>query len=262
MRSCYDAAMLEVDEPVPYEVVRSTGRSPFLLTCDHAGNRIPRALGTLGLSEHELGRHIAWDIGAAAVARMLAVELDAVLILQPYSRLVIDCNRPLDAPSSIVTLSERTVIPGNQELLPGEAEDRARSIFQPYHGRIVEELARRERVGQRTVLITVHRFTPVYMENARAWHAGVLYQRDARLARPLLAALRAEPGLAVGDNQPYAVSDQTDYAIVEYGERRGLLHVELEIRQDLISALPGQQEWAARLARLLPGALAQAQRGA
>lgn len=246
--------MLEPDEPAPFEVVRGSASSPFLLTCDHAGRRIPRALGTLGLADEELSRHIAWDIGAARVARKLAAALDAFLILQPYSRLVIDCNRPLDAPSSIVTLSERTVIPGNRAVTREQAEQRARAIFHPYHARTVEELDRRARVGQPTVLLTVHSFTPVFMDASRSWHAGVLYQRDPRLARALLALLRAEPGLEVGDNQPYAVSDQTDYAIVEYGERRGLLHVELEIRQDLIADEEGQTAWAERLARVLPAA--------
>jgi predicted N-formylglutamate amidohydrolase len=253
--------MLEADEPDAVEVVASGASSPFLLTCDHAGRRIPRALGTLGLSAAELDTHIAWDIGAAGLSRKLAAALDAFLILQRYSRLVIDCNRPLDAPSSIATVSERTEVPGNRALSPADAELRARSIFHPYHQRIVAELERRARAAQPTVLVTMHSFTPVFMDDARAWHAGVLYQRDARLARPLLALLGAEPGLLVGDNQPYAVSDATDYAIVEYGERRALLHVEIEVRQDLIADESGQTEWAERLGRVLPEALDAAERG-
>ena len=250
--------MLKPDEPAPFEVVGEHARSPFFLTCDHAGRRIPRALGSLGLSPAELATHVAWDIGAAGLARKLAAELDAFLILQTYSRLVIDCNRPLVAPSSIVALSERTAVPGNRSLSREDAELRARSIFQPYHARTALELERRALAGQPTVLVTVHSFTPVFMDAARSWHAGVLYQRDARLAHALLPLLRAEPGLRVGDNEPYAVSDETDYAIVEYGERRGLLHVELEVRQDLIADDAGQAQWAARFARLLPAALAAA----
>ena len=250
--------MLEVDEPSPVDVAVPGGRSPFLLTCDHAGNRIPHALGSLGLTDAELATHIAWDIGAEGVARKLAELLDAVLIAQRYSRLVIDCNRPLDAPSSIVTASERTAVPGNRDLNADNKAERARAIFEPYHARIVAELERRERSGQPTVLITVHSFTPVFLDNPRAWHAGVLYQRDPRLAHALLPLLRAEPGLRVGDNEPYHVSDETDYAVVVYGERRGLLHVELEMRQDLISEDGGQTLWAERLARLLPAALESA----
>jgi predicted N-formylglutamate amidohydrolase len=251
--------MLAPDEPAPFEVVAGDERSPFVLLCDHAGQRIPRALGNLGLSAAELGRHIAWDIGAAGLARKLAAALDAWLILQTYSRLVIDCNRPLDSPSSIMSISEHTRVPGNQVVSAAEVERRARSIFHPYHDRVVAELDRRARAGQPSVIVTVHSFTPVYMQQGRGWHAGVLYQRDARLGRSLLTLLRAEPGLLVGDNQPYAVSDLTDYAIVEYGERGGRLHVEIEVRQDLIAEEPGQTEWAARLARLLPLAYAVAE---
>jgi predicted N-formylglutamate amidohydrolase len=251
--------MLEADEPDAVEVFAGGASSPFLFTCDHAGQRIPRALGTLGLPAAELDRHIAWDIGAAALSRKLAAALDAFLVLQPYSRLVIDCNRPLHAPSSIAMRSERTDVPGNLGLSAEQAEQRARSIFHPYHARIVAELERRAAAGQPTVLVTMHSFTPVFMHAARAWHAGVLYQRDRRLAQPLLALLRAEPGLIVGDNEPYAVSDDTDYAIVEYGERLGLLHVEIEVRQDLIAEEAGQQEWAERLGRVLPAALEAAE---
>ncbi|MFI5309115.1 MAG: N-formylglutamate amidohydrolase [Polyangiales bacterium] len=250
--------MLQPDEPAPFEVVAGGSRSPFVLLCDHAGRRIPRVLGDLGLSPAELDTHVAWDIGAAGLARKLAASLDACAILQTYSRLVIDCNRPLDSPSSIVSLSERTHVPGNRMLSRADAEERARSVFQPYHARIVAELERRARARQPSVVVTVHSFTPVYMNQGRAWHAGVLYQRDARLAGPLLALLRTEPDLVVGDNQPYAVSDQTDYAVVEYGERGGRLHVEIEVRQDLIADDAGQAEWAARLARILPLAYAEA----
>ena len=250
--------MLAPDEPPPFEVLAAGSRSPFVLLCDHAGNRIPRALADLGLSKADRERHIAWDIGAAGLAKKLAAALDAWLILQTYSRLVIDCNRPLDAKSSIVEVSERTPVPGNRALAEGEAERRARCIFAPYHARIVEELERRARAGQASAIVTVHSFTPIYMDASRAWHAGVLYQRDARLARPLLRLLREEAGLVVGDNQPYAVSDATDYAVVEYGERSGRLHVELEVRQDLIAGDAGQAEWAERFARVLPFAYEEA----
>src|SRR6478735_11402117 len=136
--------LLERDEPSAFEVIEDVRKSPFLLTCDHAGRRLPRALGTLGLPESELSRHIAWDLGAAQVTRLLARELGAFAILQTYSRLVIDCNRPLDAASSIAELSEATVIPGNQGLAEGEAERRAAAIFRPYHARIERELSRRK----------------------------------------------------------------------------------------------------------------------
>jgi predicted N-formylglutamate amidohydrolase len=239
------------DEPPPFEVVDGRRSSPYVIQCDHASNRIPRALGTLGLPEHELERHIAWDIGVAAVAPHLARALDAWLILQNYSRLVIDCNRPLEHRDSIAASSEDTVIPGNRDVSPLDAKLRAATIFDPYHARIIQELDERAATRTPTILIFLHSFTPTFRGVSRPWHAGVLYDRDRRLAVPLLEALRREPGLVVGENQPYAASALTDYGIVEHGVRRGLLHVELEIRQDLIEHTPGQLEWAERLARLL-----------
>jgi predicted N-formylglutamate amidohydrolase len=194
---------------------------------------------------------VAWDIGAAGVAERLGRLLGAFVILQTYSRLVIDCNRPLDAQSSIATKSEHTVVPGNQGITRTEAELRAEAIFRPYHRRIALELERLQREGRATVFVAVHSFTPRFLGVERAWHAGVLYGKDARLGRVVLELLRQESELIVGDNEPYAVSELTDYGIVQHAERRGLLCVELEIRQDLIGDAEGQASWAERLARVL-----------
>lgn len=248
------SALLAEDEPPPFSLECELGRSRFLLICDHAGRRIPRSLGTLGLPEPDLQRHIAWDIGAALLTRELARRLDATAVLQTYSRLVIDCNRPLGSLQSIVSLSEQTMIPGNTGLLPASIEAREREIFWPYHDRILREITGRARDGRETVLISMHSFTPVFHGVTRPWHTGMLYQRDARLAAALIAELRREAGLVVGDNQPYAASDQTDYAIPAYGERLGLVHVGIEVRQDLISHSEGVREWSERLARALPAA--------
>jgi predicted N-formylglutamate amidohydrolase len=239
--------LLAADEPPPFTIERERGRSPFVLICDHAGRRIPRRLGTLGLAEDELQRHIAWDIGARGTAARMADLLDAVLIAQTYSRLVIDCNRPPGAPTSITPRSERTDIPGNQDLSPEDAAARADEIFAPYHARITAELDRRRALAEPTVLVSMHSFTPVFHDVARPWHVGMLYNRDARLAHVLLALIRAEGEWVAGDNEPYSVSDGTDYAIPVHGERRGLPHVEIEVRQDLIADEAGQREWAARL---------------
>jgi predicted N-formylglutamate amidohydrolase len=249
-----DACLTERDPP-PFSVVRVDGASPYFLTCDHAGRRLPLKLGSLGLSAAELDGHVAWDIGTAGLAQRLAKALDAFLILQTYSRLVIDCNRPPRSPGSIVTLSEHTAVPGNRMVSDAEAESRAREIFHPYHDRIRRELDARLHRKQPTLLVALHSFTPVFDGAARPWHAGVLYGRDARLGHVVLDLLRAEAGLTIGDNQPYDVSDETDYAIPVHGERRGIPHVELEIRQDLIADDAGQATWAARLARLLTLAL-------
>jgi predicted N-formylglutamate amidohydrolase len=240
--------LLASDEPPAFALEGEHGASPFLLICDHASRRIPRALGDLGVSEADLQRHVAWDIGASAVAARLAATLDALAIMQNYSRLVIDCNRPLDAPGSIVKRSEATDIPGNTNIDAAAAATRAREIFLPYHARIAAELDRRADEGRPTILISVHSFTPVYHAVARPWQIGMLYGRDARVAHRLLTLIRAEGRWNVGDNEPYAVTATTDYAIPVHCETRGIAHVGLEIRQDLIAEADGQAEWAARIA--------------
>lgn len=249
--------LLGADDPPPFTLERPDARSPYLLVSDHAGGALPAALGDLGVSEVERRRHIGWDIGVAELGRRLSARLDAWLILQSYSRLVIDCNRAPGSPQSILTRSERTNIPGNEGISAPDAAARATEIFQPYHDRIAAELDARAAVGRASVLVLLHSFTPVYMDSARPWHAGVLYDRDARLGRELLALLRAEAGLEVGDNQPYAASAATDYTLTTHGERRGLPYVELEVRQDLIADAAGQDAWAERLARLLPRACSE-----
>jgi predicted N-formylglutamate amidohydrolase len=247
--------LLRDDEPAPFQAENVEGDSPFVIICDHAGRLLPRVLGTLGLSEEALGSHIAWDLGALGVARRLSGSLGACLVWQRYSRLVIDCNRPLTSPDSIVRFSERTSIPGNQAVSVVAAASRAREVFHPYHEEIRRILDERGRRGRPTVLVSLHSFTPVFLGEARPWHVGVLHDRDRRVAEALLHALRAEGDLMVGDNEPYAAGDATDYSIVQHGERRGLPHVELELRQDLITDETGQDHWGRRLARLLPSSL-------
>lgn len=243
--------LLAADEPPPVIERHADGASPFLLTCDHYGRAIPRALGDLGLPAGERERHIAWDIGIAGVAERVSQALDAHMIAQRYSRLVIDCNRPFASPSSVPRISEATRIPGNEHLGPDAIAARRRDIFAPYHDRIAQVLDQRIRDTRPTVLVALHSFTPVYAGVARPWHIGTLYQRDTRLPPLLLKALRAEPGLVVGDNQPYAVSDATDYTIPVHGEARGLVNSGIEIRQDQIADDAGQQAWADRLSRIL-----------
>lgn len=246
------ATLLGAGDPAPFSVHRAHGDSPFVLIADHAGQRIPTRLGDLGLAQAELDRHIGWDIGIAGLAERLSEKLDAFAILQTYSRLVIDCNRPLGAPGSIVVVSDGTAVPGNEDLDDDARTARALEIFAPYHARITQELDRRSEASPAPVLVSLHSFTPVFAGFVRPWHTGVLYHRDTRLAHALRDALRAEAGLVVGDNEPYAVSDTSDFAVPVHGEQRGLLHVELEIRQDLIANAAGQEEWAERLARILP----------
>lgn len=252
MDSLSATTLLAPDEPAAVTVVRPGGTSPALLVCEHAGRRLPRRLGDLGLPASELKRHIAWDIGAGAVAALLSEALDATAVVQTYSRLVIDCNRSPDVPTSIVEISETTHIPGNVDLSPAEREARVNEIFRPFHDQLAALIDERVAAGRPLVLVTVHSFTPVFKSVVRPWHIGVLSNRDRRFADIMLRLLRAEEGLAVGDNQPYFVSDLTDYTVPVHGEKRGLVHVELELRQDLIGDEAGQHAWAARLARLLP----------
>jgi len=242
--------LLEGEDVPPVLEDNAEGSSPFLLTCDHYGRTIPRILGDLGLPASEFTRHIAWDPGIAGVADALSKRLDAHLIAQRYSRLVIDCNRPPGAASSIPRISEATVIPGNEGLSPNATEVRRRGIFDPYHRRIAEVIDRRLRNGIPTVLVSLHSFTPVYAGIARPWHIGTLYHRDTKLPPLLLKLLRDEPDLVVGDNEPYAVSDETDYTIPVHGEARGLMNTGIEIRQDLIADQAGERLWAGRLARI------------
>ena len=247
------AGLLGADEAAPAEVLRPEGKSRFLLTADHAGRAIPRALGDLGVSAAEMERHIAWDIGIAGVTRRLSAALDAPAVLQTYSRLVIDCNRQPGVASACPQVSEATEIPGNKGLdAPAKAARRA-AIFEPYHAAI-EAL-----IGARPgcIYVAMHSFTPVYMAQARPMHVAVLYNRNPRLSLALAALLRAEAGLVVGENAPYRLTDESDYGVPVHAETRGLDYLELEIRQDLIQTDVGQAEWAARLARLLPLAAAR-----
>ena len=244
--------ILASDESDPVIVSNADGASPFFIACDHAGRVVPRSLGTLGLPRYDYDRHIAYDIGAWPVSLLLAEALDAPAIGQLYSRLVIDCNRAPGVPTSIVEVSELTPVPGNVGLSAADRDARAREIFWPYQNRI--EAMLNARADRPTVLVTMHSFTPSFKDVARPWHAGVLFNRDDRFARIILELLRREPGLAVGENEPYAVTDLTDYTVPVHGEKRGLPHVELEIRQDLIADETGQRQWAEIFARLVPEA--------
>jgi predicted N-formylglutamate amidohydrolase len=251
-----DYRLLSDGEPPPVLEEGSQRRSEFLFTVDHASARIPEQLEGLGLPARELQRHIAWDIGALAVARQVAAALDAPLIAQNYSRLVIDCNRDPAVPSSIPAISETVPIPGNTGLGSAQVDARRREIFWPYHERIKAVLDARLAAGQGTILVAQHSMTDKFKGVARPMHAAILYNRDRRFAGLTLDALRSEAGVIVADNEPYFVSDATDYTIPVHGEARSLPHVEIEIRQDLLMSAVGQGEWAARII----GALLTAQR--
>jgi predicted N-formylglutamate amidohydrolase len=249
-----DITLLAADEPDPVRVLRADGASELFFTADHAGREIPRRLGRLGVPETELLRHIAWDIGIRGVTERLSAAFDATAVFQTYSRLVIDCNRDPGVPSAIPEVSEHTPVPGNIGLTEADKAARVAAIFTPYHDRIEALLNARAAAGRRTVYIAMHSFTPTFKGESRAMEIGVLYNRDTRLAGILLDLLRAEGDLTVGDNAPYAVSDLTDFGVPRHAEQRGLAHVEIEIRQDLIADAAGEVAWAERMARLLAAA--------
>jgi predicted N-formylglutamate amidohydrolase len=243
--------LLGADEPPPVFASRRAGRSVFVIAVDHASRRIPKQLATLGLGQPDLERHIAWDIGALAVAQNVSAALDAALVAQNYSRLVIDCNRRPGDPSSIPTISESTLIPGNLDLLAEQVSARQREIFEPYHQHLSSLLEERAAAGRRTILIVQHSMTNVFKGVRREMHAAVLYNRDPRFASCLLEALRSEAGLVVGDNEPYSGKQEVGYTLPHHGETRGIPHVEVEIRQDLIQQPPGQAEWSHRMTTAL-----------
>jgi len=239
------SSLLGPDEPSAVEMVNPDGSGSAVLVCDHASNRVPRRLGTLGLDAGRLNDHIGWDPGAAEVARRLSAHLDAPLVLSGYSRLVIDCNRPLGSPESIAEQTAGVAIPANRGLSPGEREMRVDTLFRPYHDAIDRLLdARAERP---TLLLSIHSFTPVLNDRRRPWHIGIASWRDRRLAALLLRAI-GRGDFVVGDNEPYPIDDEIDYTIPTHGEGRGLPGAMIEIRQDEIRAAAGTDAWATRLA--------------
>lgn len=249
-------AFLAADEPPSVAELRPDGRSDFVILVDHASRRIPKCLTGLGLPESELSRHIAWDIGALAVARLVSDMLDAPLVAQNYSRLVIDCNRDPVTESAIPAVSEYTEIPGNQSLSADSRKIRIDRVFTPYHEHIRALLDERQRQGRRTILIAQHSMTDCFKGQRREMQSAVMYNRDGRFALPLRDAL-SEGGVIVADNQPYAMTDATDFTLPNHGEKRGLLHAGIEIRQDLLANEAGQAEWARRVAAALTQAAAK-----
>jgi predicted N-formylglutamate amidohydrolase len=231
------------------------GQTACLVLCDHAGRWIPPRLGDLGLPDHELRRHIGWDIGAADVSRELAVLLDAPALLCHVSRLVIDPNRRPGRPESIPAESDSTPVPGNREVDAAEARRRLRDCFIPYHRAVARQIARlRRRVGV-PAIVSIHSFTPMIQRDWRPWQVAVLWDEDDRLAAPVLDSLRREDGLRVGDNEPYSGRYPVGYTIPFHARRAGLPHVTFELRQDLIDTAPRARAWAERLAAALRGPL-------
>ena len=234
------------DAPFEYFSPPGAGRG-LLLLCDHASRSLPEEFGHLGLDEALFATHIASDLGAAEVTRALAGRFAAPAVLARWSRLLVDLNRGEDDPTLVMQLSDGTVIPGNRH---ADVADRIARFHRPYHARVAEEIAR---LGEVPVLLAIHSFTPSWKGRARPWEVGVLWDRDARLARPLIAEL-AKAGFAVGDNEPYSGELEND-CLYRHGTMRGLPHALIEIRQDLIADDAAARAFSARLAPIVERAL-------
>lgn len=232
-------------------IVNRSGRGRVVVVCEHASNTMPAGYGTLGLEPHHLDRHIAWDPGALPVARVLASLLDAPLVESGVSRLVVDCNRPVDAPDLIPVTGEDTPIPGNARVDEVERQRRIGSWHRPFHNELDALIADRTARGRETWLITVHTFTPVFKGTARPWHVGVIHDSDDRLATPLIDGLRKDPSLVVGVNEPYSPADRVYYTHERHARPRGLPCAMIEIRNDMVTDASSQRHWGESLARLL-----------
>ncbi len=246
--------LLAPDEPPPFSDSGLPDDSDFLIVVDHASARIPRRLHNLGLPAEQLQRHIAWDIGALAVAQQTGQRLHARVVAQNYSRLVIDCNRDPGVATSIPPVSEYVDIPGNLKLTSAQALERRSAIFEPYHAHLRALLDERLMRGRRTILVAQHSMTDLFKGVRREMHAAVLYNRDRRFARLVLEQLRRETELVIAENEPYVVSEESDFTIPRHAEDRGLPYVSIEIRQDLITDPSGQTAWAERVTRALRAA--------
>jgi predicted N-formylglutamate amidohydrolase len=245
--------MPDVSPLPPYSAPLSLEPGPdrrLLLLCDHATNALPEEYGLLGLPAEEFRRHIAYDIGAAAVTRGLAHRLGATAVYTGFSRLLIDPNRGSDDPTLVMRLSDGAVVPGNARIDAAGIAERTRRFHQPYHDAIERWLDETLADGTVPVIVAIHSFTPFWKAFARPWHAAVLWDVDPRMAQPLIAGLRDEAGIVVGDNEPYDGALQND-TMYRHATMRGLAHALIEVRQDLISDEVGVEEWADRLANVL-----------
>ena len=234
-------SILGEGEEHPAAIVNANGTSPHVLICEHASNRIPKALGKLGLADDDLNRHIAFDIGAEGTARILSKLLDAPLILQRYSRLVFDCNRPPESDSAMPAISEIFEIPGNRNLTPPAKLARTRDISRPFHRAIEEFVDARACDGRHTILTSIHSFTRIYAGKSRDLDVGFLFDRDAWLANFLIKTFPAEKARL---NEPYGPKNGVMYLMNLHAAPRGLKHVMIEICNDLIADHAGQNAWA------------------
>lgn len=239
-----------------FTVIPGRADAGLIILCDHAANAFPPGYGTLGLPPEQLNRHIAYDIGAAEITRQLAGSLGVPAVMTHYSRLLIDPNRGDDDPTLIMRLSDGAIVPGNRHLDDAERAHRVARYYRPYHDAISQVVDACVASSSAPALLSIHSFTESWKGVSRPWHAGVLWDKDPRLAQPLLDALHADGDIIVGDNEPYTGKLRGD-TMWQHGSERGLAHCIIEVRQDLIRDLPGQTAWAERLGRIMRGLLSR-----
>ena len=235
---------------MPFETVAGPADRGLLLIADHASNAIPPEYGALGIPASELERHIAYDIGSAALTRALAARLGAPAVLSTFSRLLIDPNRGADDPTLVMRLSDGVVLPGNARIDEAEKARRIARFYAPYHGAIEAAVDAGIAAGRVPVVFSIHSFTPVWRGWPRPWHAGILWDEDPRFAVPLIERLREDPALVIGDNEPYSGALKND-TLYRHCTRRGIAHALIEVRQDLIADAEGVDAWADRLAPIV-----------
>ena len=241
----------------PFDVQNADGTSEILFVSDHNGTAVPEALDGLGVPPAEMRRHVAYDIGIAAVAEILSARFNAPLVTANYSRLVIDCNRTPGTPASIPAVSDGTEVPANRDLTAAERKARESELFDPYHEAIENLVYRMIRAGRGPVLVALHSFTPVMEGVFRPWDIGLLYKDDERLARPVIERLSADGRICVGDNKPYSGRDPAGYSTGTHATKRGLLTVGVEFRQDRIEFAAGARLWADRFGDALASTLTE-----
>jgi predicted N-formylglutamate amidohydrolase len=235
-----------------FEIIEGPATSRYIIVCDHASNAIPPEYENLGVDPVQLKRHIAYDIGAEALTRALAKEMAAPAVLSRFSRLLIDPNRGDDDPTLVMKLSDGAIVPGNAKVDDAEVAKRIARFSGPYHAAIDRVIDRSLAAGVSPILFSIHSFTPVFHDGPRPWHCSVLWEKDERLARPLLEAFRAEPDIVTGENEPYAGALPGD-SMTRHGFDRGLPHAIVEVRQDLLDDEAGVSAWALRFSRILTG---------
>jgi predicted N-formylglutamate amidohydrolase len=238
------------EEKPPFEMLPGSLKKGLVLICDHASNSLPARYGSLGMPEAEFERHIAYDIGAAEVTRLMSAILDVPAILSNFSRLLVDPNRAVDDPTLIMQISDGAIIPGNAHISPDECERRIKGYYEPYHRAVEDVLNQCVEADHPPAIVSLHSFTQEWHGTLRPWEAALLWDQDPRLVKPLLDCLRKETDFSIGDNEPYSGRLQGD-SMYRHGSSRGLAHVLVEVRQDQIRDAEGQQEWAGRLADIL-----------